>query len=244
MSSALSAVIKIEVGDFGTNPIVTRFMKGVFETQLPTPKYSSIWDVSTILKHLTKSYPNVKLPLKDLTYKVIMLLLLVSGQRGQSIHLLDLKHMTMEDDRCSFQILQHTKISKPGVSHTRIDIARYHPDTTICPLSCLQEYINRTQTFRGAETKLFISYVKPYKAVPRDTISRWTKATLKLCGIDTTVFSAHGTTPASASKACARAVPIREIMNTAGALHKHFTSIITKPKIEEASVASVLLRIQ
>jgi len=143
-----------------------------FETRLPTPKYNSIWDVSLVLRHLSKSYPNVTLPLKDLTYKVLMLLLLVSGQRGQSIHLLDLKHLSKEDQRYSFDILQHTKTSRPGVSPTRIEIARYDSDTTICPLSCLQEYINRTQQFRGVETKLFISHVKPYKAVSRETISR------------------------------------------------------------------------
>ena len=147
--SALSMIIKIEGDDFGTNPVVTRFMKGVFETRLPTPKYNSIWDVSLVLRHLSKSYSNVTLPLKDLTYKVLMLLLLVSGQRGQSIHLLDLKHLSEEDQRYSFDILQHTKTSRPGVSPTRIEIARYDSDTTICPLSCLQEYINRTQQFRS-----------------------------------------------------------------------------------------------
>ena len=160
--SALSTIIKIEGGDFGTNPVITRFMKDVFETRPPTPKYNSIWDVSIVLKHLTKAYPNVTLPLKDLTHKVLMLLLLVSSQRGQSIHLLDLKHMRKEDERYSFDILQHTKTSRPGMSPTRIQIVRYHPDTTICPLACLQEYINRPQQFRGVETKLIISYVKPY----------------------------------------------------------------------------------
>lgn len=240
--SALSTIIKIEGGNFGVNPIVTRFMKGVFETRLPSPKYKSIWDVSIVLKHLTESYPNVTLPLKDLTYKVLMLLLLVSSQRGQSIHLLDLKHMRMEDDRCSFDILQHTKTSRPGVSPTRIEIARYDPDTTICPLACFREYINRTKSFRGDETKLFLSYVKPYKAVSRDTISRWTKATLKLCGIDTSVFSAHSTRAASASKACARAVPIQDIMNQAGwSSAQTFYKYYNKPVIEEASVASAIL---
>lgn len=60
---AISTIVKIEGSDFGTNPVVTRFMKGVFETRLPTPKYNSIWDVSTVLKHLTKCYPNGTLSL-------------------------------------------------------------------------------------------------------------------------------------------------------------------------------------
>lgn len=240
--SAISTIVKIEGGDFGTNLVVTRFMKGVFETRLPTPKYNSTWDVSTVLKHLTKYYPNGTLSLKDLTFKVLMLLLSVLGQRGQSIHLLDLQHMKMEEDLCSFEVLQHTKTSRPGAPHTRIETARYPPDPTICPYSCLRENIHRTQKLRGTETMLFISYVKPYKPVSRDTISRWTKATLKTCGIDTTMFSAHSTREATASKACAKAVPIHEIMakadwRSAQTFYRHYF----KPVIEEASVASVLL---
>ena len=219
-------------------------MKGVFESRPPTPKYNSIWDVSTVFKHQTNYYPNGTLSLKDLTFKVLMLLLLVSGQRGQSIHLLDHQHMKMEEDLCSFDVLQHTKTSRPWAPHTRIEIARYPPDKIICPYTCLREYIHRTQKLRGTETMLFISYVKPYKPVSRDTSSRWTKATLKKCGIDTTIFSAHSTKAASSSKAFAKAVPIHEIMAKAGwrsaqTFYRHYF----KPITEEASVASVLLSI-
>jgi len=145
-------------------------------------------------------------------------------------------------DLCSFHALQHTKTRRPGAPHTRIEIARYPPDPTTCPFSCLREYIDRTQKFMRTETMLFISYVKPYKPVSRDTISRWTKATLKTCGIDTTMFSAHSTRTASASKACAKAIPIHEIMAKAGwRSAQTFYRHCYKPVIEEASVTSVLL---
>ena len=171
-----------------------------------------------------------------------MLLLLVSGQRGQSIHLLDLQHMKMEEDLCSLDVLQHTKTSRPGAPHTQIEIARWSPYPTICPYLCLKEYIHCTQKLRGAESMLFISYVKPYKPVSRDTISRWTKATLKMCGIDTTMLSAHCTRAAPASKACAKAVPIHEILATTGwrsaqTFYRHYFKTV----IEEDSVVSVLL---
>ena len=131
------------------------------------------------------------------------------------------------------------------MSPTWIEIARYDSDTTICPLSCLQEYINRTQQFRGVETKLFISYVKPYKAVSRDTISRWTKATLKLCGIDTSVFSVHSTRATSTPKACAKDISLHEIMDKAGwSSAQTFYKYYYKPVIQEASIASALLSSQ
>ena len=96
--SALSTIVTIDGGrSFGSNHIVTRFMKGVFESRRPKPKYDKIWDVSVVLKHLSSLYPNEKLSLKDLTHKVLMLILLVSSQRGQSIHYLDLQHLTKEE---------------------------------------------------------------------------------------------------------------------------------------------------
>ena len=74
-------------------------MKGVFESRRPKPKYTKIWDVRVVLKHLPSLYPYDKLALKDLTYKVLMLILLVSSQRGQTVHSLDIKHLCVEEDK-------------------------------------------------------------------------------------------------------------------------------------------------
>ena len=241
--SALSTIVTIDGGgSFGSNQIVTRFMKGVFESRRPKPKYDKIWDVSVVLKHLSSLYPNEALSLKDLTHKVLMLILLVSSQRGQSIHYLDLQHLTMEEDTYSFDIAEHIKTSTPRSPHTRIDIAAYEPDSTICPLTCLKAYINKTKALRNNETKLFISYVRPHKAVSRDTVSRWTKDTLRLCGIDTKVFTAHSTRSASVSKANEKDVPVHEIMAKAGwKSAETFRKYYNKPVIQGNSLASAIL---
>ena len=56
--SALCTIIVMEGGEcFGNNPIVARFIKGIFESRKPQPKYSTIWDVSIVLKHLSTLYP-------------------------------------------------------------------------------------------------------------------------------------------------------------------------------------------
>ena len=73
--SALSAIIITEGGEsFSTYRVVTRFMKGVFELRRPKPKYTKIWDVGVVLKHLSMLYPYDELALEDLTYKVLMLI--------------------------------------------------------------------------------------------------------------------------------------------------------------------------
>ena len=102
--SALSTFVTIDGGEsFGSNHIVTRFIKGVFESRRRKPKYDKIWDVSVVLKHLSSLYPNETLSFNDLTHKVLMLILLVSSQRGQSIHYLDLQHLTVEENTYSFE---------------------------------------------------------------------------------------------------------------------------------------------
>ena len=124
--------------------------------------------------------------------------------------------MTLSEDSCQFQVLEHMKTSKPGTCATVIKVHKYEPDADICPLLTLREYLNQTQGLRGNEEKLFISYQKPHKAVSRDTISRWAKAVLEAAGIDTKVYSSHSTRAASTSKAFSKAVPLDVLMKAAG----------------------------
>ena len=207
-------------------------MKGVFESCRPKPKYDKIWDISAVLKHLSSLYPNEKLSLKDLTHKVLMLILLVSSQRGQSIHYLDLQHLTMEEDNYFFDVAEHIKTSTPRSPYTRIDFAAYEPDSTICPLSCLKAYINKTKDLRNNETKLFISYVRPHKPVSRDTISRWTKETLRLCGLRCSRHTALGQYlfPKQMKKT---SLSMRLWQRQAGSLQRPFVNITTNQFFKE-----------
>ena len=214
--SALSSILSFsDCHSFGSHPLVVRFMKGVFETRKPKPKYE-IWDASKVLNYLSTLHPVKELPLKDLTLKVLMLLLLVTGQRGQSIHLMTLSAMKLTESVCQFQILQHTKTSKPGHSSTSITISEFEQDRRICPLTALKEYLARTQGLRNGEKYLFISYVKPHRAVSRDTISRWAKSVLECSWIDSHKFSPHSTRAAAASRAKQKDVPLDAILAHVG----------------------------
>ena len=199
-------------------------MKGVYEKLKLQPKYTQIWDVSLVLKYLATLKVNSLLSLKNLTLKLVMLLLLllVSSQRGQAIHSLSLHGMTLSKSSCQFQILEHMKTSKPGTCATVIKVHKYAPDAGICPFLTLKEYLKQTQGLRGNEDKLFISYQKPHKAVSRDAISRWVKQVLEAAGIDTNVYSCHSTRAASTSKAYGKAVPLDVLMKAAGWKSEYF----------------------
>ena len=241
--SALSTVVSIpECHTFGTHPFVTRFMKGVYEKLKPQPKYTQIWDVSLVLRYLATLTPNSSLSLKNLTLKLVMLLLLVSSQRGQAIHSLSLQGMTLSGSSCHFQVLEHMKTSKPGTCATVIKVHKYEPDEDICPFLTLKEYLNQTQGLRGDEDKLFISYQKPHKAVSRNTVSRWAKEVLETAGIDTKVYSAHTTRAASTSKAFGKPVPLDVLMKAAGwqsenTFHKFYNKPIIQTEDDSLTMA-------
>ena len=229
--SALSNVIVSGVCEnFGTHSLVSRFMKSVFLQNKPLPKYDCTWDVAVVLKYLETLYPHSDITLKNLTLKLVMIILLVCGQRGQTVHLMDLSSMEMADNACRFHITEHIKTNKPGASAPNILIKQYPKNAKICPLRTLRDYLSRTNLLRGGASQLFISFQKPYKPVTRQTISRWVNTVMTDAGLDTTRFHPHSTRAASTSKAHKKAAPIDVIMSTAGGRRpRHFRSSITSP---------------
>ena len=237
--SALSSILKLENCDnFGTHPLVTRFMKGIYELIKPKPKYNQIWDVSQVLDYLKTFktlYPLEKLSLKELTQKTVMLLLLVTGQRGQFIHLLSLNGIQLTPQTAYLSLEEHTKTSRPSNTAAAVTITEFTPDSKICPLMTLKAYMKKTETLRNGENKLFISFIKPNKAVSRDTISRWTKQVLTNSGIDTKIFTSHSTRAASATKAHQKEIPLDTILNTIGwesakTFQKYYQKLVLGPR--------------
>ena len=103
--SALSALLQIkETTPFEQILLVKRFMKGVFELRPSFPRYESIWDVNKVFTYFREK-PNIsELSLKELLVKLTFLLLLLSGQRCQMIHLFSLDNMVLSNNRCVFQV--------------------------------------------------------------------------------------------------------------------------------------------
>ena len=94
------------------------FMIGLFKNRAPHPRYREIhvWDALTVLKYLATLTPLEQLSLKHPILKLIMLLLLDTGQRGQSIHLLNILMLWTAQIRHShfnLHCTSHTKTNKP-----------------------------------------------------------------------------------------------------------------------------------
>ena len=77
-------------------------IKWAFEESPTLPEQKETWDVNTVLDMLNTWVPLDKLTLKELTLKLVMLIALLTGQRCQTIHALDITCMSLKDDKCTF----------------------------------------------------------------------------------------------------------------------------------------------
>ena len=75
---------------FGKHPLVIRFMRGVFTLK---PKLTEVWNAADVLNYIDSMGKNCDLLLMDLSMKLSMLLALVTGERVQCLHLLDINLM-------------------------------------------------------------------------------------------------------------------------------------------------------
>ena len=161
-----------------------------------------------MLDKLREMSPASTLALKELTYKLVMLIALVSAQRGQTIHLLNIKNMTKTESSYSFTITELTKTKKPGHKADIITLMAFTPDIRLCVYHCLEEYIQRTEKLRSDDGQLFISFNKPHNKVSRETLRRWIKNVMVLAGIDVNIFKPHSTRSASTSVGCSSGTAI------------------------------------
>ena len=223
----------------GSHPLVCRLVKGVFENRPSMPKYQDTWDVDNVLQYLA-GWPSVeKLSLKHLSLRLVMLLALLSGQRGQTIHTLKSEDVRLKDDKCVLVFSAVLKQTKPWSHIKPLELEAFE-NKNFCIVAHLRQYLKVTEALRKGK-QLFISFVKPHSEVSRDTVSRWIKTVLRLSGVDISRFSAHSTRAASTSAAFSRDVPIDCIMKAAGWSNQNtFMKFYCKPVMKKSLGQSIL----
>lgn len=214
--SALSSVITpADKTTFGEHPLVSRFLKGTFELRPSLPRYSTIWDVGTVLTYL-QSFPVLDdLTLKQLTLHLTMLLALVTAQRTQTLSKLDTSCMQETTTGIIFTIRDTLKTTRPGKHLAPIEIRSFASDSRLCPVTYIKHYITKTQSLRS-DPRLLISYTRPHKPVTNSTVARWIRSTLQSAGIDVSVFSAHSSRTASTSYSANAQLPLADILKAGG----------------------------
>ncbi|XP_028404044.1 uncharacterized protein LOC114526666 [Dendronephthya gigantea] len=217
INTALSTILMLENGiKFGEHPLVCRYMKGIFQLRPALPKYTQIWDVNVVLTYLKTFAETTSLSIKDLTIKLNILLFLTTGQRGQTIHLINVNYIQELPNGYRITIQEKLKQTKPGKHLKPLELLNFPEEPKLSVTLHLKEYLKKTSSYRGGHTQLLLSYVKPFKQVTKETLSRWVKKVLSSAGIDMDSYSPHSTRAASTSKCRVKGLQLDEIMKTAG----------------------------
>ena len=214
--SALATILPDFNGSsFGKHPIVCMIIKGVYERKPPAPKYVSFWDVNKVLNMLKSWGKNSQLSLKLLTFKLVILMLLVTSQRGQTVWALSLDGLEINEEAV-FKLRTLLKHNRQGDSLQALVLKPFPECSRLCVVKTLKMYLKKTEEVRRGETSLLLSFVSPYKPIARDTLSRWVLRTLNMAGIDTDRFKSHSTRGASVSAAKRLGISVNMILKHAG----------------------------
>ncbi|XP_052233741.1 uncharacterized protein LOC127846495 isoform X1 [Dreissena polymorpha] len=216
------------------NELISRFMKGCFNSRPSLPRYCHMWDVKVVLDYLHTLKISTLL---DLSRKLCILLLLVTGQRCQTIHSIQLNDISFDKNTTMVTIQPNTllKQSRPGKHLKPMYLKAYEGKMNVCVVKTLVEYLDRTKEIRNSQF-LFITTTSPYKTASKSTISRWIKDIMRAAGVDE-VFKPHSTRSAATSKASLVGLSLQHILDTAGWSNaKTFATFYQKTIVEPSSM--------
>ena len=216
----------------GQNIVICRILKGMYNNRPQRTRYCSTWDVDIVLQYLRELSPLKSLSLRQLTNKFVVLLMLITCQRVQTLSTLHLKDLLWSKDNKTAvfrlsQVLKHSRRGSLGV----ITLRHFDKDPRLCVVRALKAYVDKTSELReGNEQKLFITTTPPFRNASAITIARWIKQTITTAGIDTALFKAHSIRGASTSKMSDLHIPVHEIMKKASwASESTFRKYYEKP---------------
>ena len=199
------------------HPLVSRFVKGIFNKHPPLPKYVKTWDINMVLELFDHMGDNSKLSFKDLTRKLVVLLLILGARRRQPIVAIHVNCVLIEHDKCVLLPTVPLKHTRPGKTLDCIEYDALPENRTLCIVDCTKGYVlQRSAKVDETVTSFIITNGKPHRSASDDTKSRWTREFLTLAGVDTNVFTPHSCRSASTNKAKAVAISRSDIMKKAG----------------------------
>ena len=200
----------------GKYPLVSRLMRGIFNSRPPQPKYSSAWNVDRVLDYIRSMGDNRQLMLKDLTHKLATIMALANASRASEIHALNVNYMRTVSSRVVFDLAQLTKTSRPGKRRS-LFYPHLEADHVLCPVVTLQHYLERTRDNRKSEPsncRLFLAVVRPFKPVKKATVARWMKTLIHQAGVGDE-YKAHSIRGAAVTAASMQGMSISDILSVA-----------------------------
>ena len=139
----------------------------------PKLKLSTTWDVDIVFSQFIKWGDNANLTDKQITQKLLLLLLLLGGQRMDTIYSFSVSNMLVTDISIAFAPSNVLKHSRKGSKLGNFCYKNYPQEPSLCVVTCCVKYLQRrSKRIDKSEDRLFITYGKPYKSASIDTLRR------------------------------------------------------------------------
>ena len=159
-------------------------MRAIFNQKPPLPKYEFSWDVDKALNKMLSWGDNDKMDIKQLSWKLVMLLALASAGRASELGMLNCSYMRKQESIINCDLPKLTKTCKQGSKLKRLAFHSFTEDKNLCVVSCINGYLSRTSSWREINDNIDISWlilsiVKPHHPITSSSITRWLKGTIK-----------------------------------------------------------------
>ena len=82
---------QVDVVPLGQHPLVSRLFKGMYNSRPPELRYTRTWDVDIVTRYFSSLGDNSAMSLKQLSYKLAILMALVGASRVSELQALDLR---------------------------------------------------------------------------------------------------------------------------------------------------------
>ena len=94
----------VEGVPIGQYPLVTRLLKGVYNSRPPRPRYSVTWDVDSVIQYLASLEEDNVLSLNTLSQKTALLMSLVEASMTSELQALDLHFRVSKPEEVIFRL--------------------------------------------------------------------------------------------------------------------------------------------
>ncbi|CAH1988486.1 unnamed protein product [Acanthoscelides obtectus] len=237
-----SAIAQVAGRDLAQDYRIQKFFKGVYMLRPSLPKYQNTWDPAVVLNFL-REWKNKDITLRKLNQKLVTLLALATGQRLQTLALIEITHIYKSEIEINIAVPQRIKTSGKDRSQPFFHLPFLNSDPEVCVARVILTYLEKTENLRGSETSLILTSKMPYRKASTQTLSRWIKIILEKSGIDVHKFSAHSTRHAATSAAKRKGLNMDTIRLSAGWSRdsRMFAQVYNRPLLSDQRFAEAVL---
>ena len=124
--------------------------------------------------------------------------------------MIKIEDIIFRDSYVQIVVNELLKQSRPGYHLPPLILEVFCADKNLCVGQYLRQYILRMKDIQGSVQKLFISYQEPHNGETRESIARWNRTILTICGVNKKMFKSASLTRA------AKFAPLETVFKRAG----------------------------